>query len=306
MCGDPRKMLGWKSGQKATPRRPSPQPRVGPNYLSELPPELHSFKARDQPASSSELPPDLRAKLGSSHKIYIKATGVASFSDPQQQRRDRRAPKQSSSPSTAQRELLQAPAQGIPSARRRRSSSTATVSQESLPTVQEILSARARSFSKYYHRWTQHDTPLASVYRIYIALLSGQEPTIRNEIEHFWNQDQWTLSAIPEPTIQDSESRAVLAAITYLLVKAFNRLIERGMPRDAPAIMSQRMMEEMESRPKKLEQPPKWARDVHPLTQQLLIPDSRGAVPRDSQDLNVDTEMLKKNIITLTVPVFFA
>lgn len=63
------------------------------------------------------------------------------------------------------------------------------------------------------------------------------------KIEHFWIQDHWKVARIPEPPKQDSESLAVLAAITYLLVNALNRLIDQGLPRDAPAIMSQMVME---------------------------------------------------------------
>jgi hypothetical protein len=174
-----------------------------------------------------------------------------------------------------------------------------------LPPVQKILSSRVE-FSAFSTSQGKADTPLATVYRIYVAILGGYPLSLRNEIEHFWNKPRWRVADIPEPNIREKQQRAVLAAITYLLVKAFNRLINQGKPRNAPAIMSDKAMKKLESKPKVLERVPRWAESVEPLKEPLLIPDSGGAVPNNIEDADVDREMLKKNILTFTLPVLFA
>lgn len=176
----------------------------------------------------------------------------------------------------------------------------------SLPQVQRILSSRDK-FSEHYPRQQRPDTPLATVYRIYVAILCARHLTLRNEIEYFWNQHQWRVSDIPEPppSITDREQRAVLAAIPYLLVKAFNRLIQQGLPRDAPPIMDDALMEELKSRTKIFERVPRWAELVEPLDRQLVIPDHKGMVPKHEKDNDVDSEMRSKNILTFTLPVLF-
>lgn len=176
-----------------------------------------------------------------------------------------------------------------------------------LPSVQTILSSPDR-FSEFFPRQRQPDTPLASLYRIYVAILAGRHLVLRDEIEHFWNQHQWRVCDIPEPpaaVAKGREQRAVLATIPYLLVKAFNRLIERGLPRDAPPIIHDELWVELKSRPRLYERPPRWAELVEPLDRPLVIPDSRGAAPRDGRDRDVDAEMSRKNILTFTLPVFF-
>lgn len=78
-----------------------------------------------------------------------------------------------------------------------------------------------------------------------------------------------------------------------------------GLPRDAPAIMDDELMEEMKSRPKVLERIPRWAELVQPLEIPLVIPDPTGAVPKDGNDRDVDIDMRRKNILTFTLPVLF-
>ena len=176
-----------------------------------------------------------------------------------------------------------------------------------LPPVQVILSSRDK-FSEFYPRQLQHDTPLATIYRIYVAIRGGRHLTLRNEIEHFWNQHQWRVCDIPEPppsVVRERDQRAILAAIPYLLVKAFNRLIDQGLPRDAPAIIHDELMAELKSRPKVFEKVPRWAELVEPLDRPLVIPDARGAAPPDANDPDVDGEMRRKNILVYTLPVLF-
>jgi hypothetical protein len=175
-----------------------------------------------------------------------------------------------------------------------------------LPSVQAIISSRDK-FSEFYPRKLKVDTPLATVYRIYVAILGGRDLTLRNEIEYFWNQHRWRVWDIPEPSssVFDREQRAILATIPFLLVRAFNRLIDMGLPRDAPAIIDEELMEQLKSRPRVFEKVPKWAHLVQPLGTPLVIPDSNGGVPRNANDQRVDSDMRRKNILTFTLPVLF-
>lgn len=53
-----------------------------------------------------------------------------------------------------------------------------------LPSSQLILSSRDK-FPESYPRQLQHDTPLATIYRLYVAIFGGRQLTLRNEIECF-------------------------------------------------------------------------------------------------------------------------
>lgn len=175
-----------------------------------------------------------------------------------------------------------------------------------LPPARTIISSRHR-FEEFYPRHGPHDTPLATLYRIYVTILAAKHTPLRNELEYFSNQYQWRVSEIPEPpsSIQDPEQLAVLATIPYLLVKGFNRNIQRGLPRDAPQIMDEETLKEVQSRPKVFERVPKWAELVEPLEIPLVIPDDKGRTPSNSSVEGLDSEMRRKNILTFILPVLF-
>lgn len=63
----------------------------------------------------------------------------------------------------------------------------------------------------------------------------------------------------------------MFACIPYLLVEAFNRNIELGLPRNAPAIMTDEEIDEMRTRSKNYEVP-EWAGEVAPLKETLVLP----------------------------------
>jgi hypothetical protein len=65
-------------------------------------------------------------------------------------------------------------------------------------------------------------------------------------------------------------------------------------------------MKKLESKHKVFERVPRGAELVEPLEEPLLVPDSGGAVPNNIEHADVDREMLKKNILTYTLPVLFA
>ena len=172
------------------------------------------------------------------------------------------------------------------------------------PDVQFLLVNRRR-IQKFYPCRLQTDTPLASIYRMYVAIVGGNDLWLRSEVEIFFRKPTWSIIDIPDPKDTIQARYAVLAAIPYLLVKAFNRNINMGLPRDAPSIFSEEEEAEFRARPKKLEMVPGWAQRVPAMKERIEIPDGRGQVPKDEHDERADKDMLRKNILTITLPVFF-
>ena len=82
------------------------------------------------------------------------------------------------------------------------------------------------------------DTPLAALYRIYEHIVLDQHIEVRNEIEAFWYHADWAVRDLPDPRDPHPERYACLACIPALLCLAFNKRIELGLPRDAPAIFT--------------------------------------------------------------------
>jgi hypothetical protein len=74
-------------------------------------------------------------------------------------------------------------------------------------------------------------SPLATLYRTYLAILWGRHSVLFQEVRFFYNQRQWSIVDIPKPNAEHKQSLGVLAAITYVLVKEFNDLINHNVPR---------------------------------------------------------------------------
>lgn len=72
---------------------------------------------------------------------------------------------------------------------------------------------------------------------------------------------------------------AVLSAIPYWLCEAFNRNIEKSLHRDAPPIMDNEMLAEMERRSKLFEEVPEWVKRVPKLEEKLVIQNGEGSEP---------------------------
>lgn len=148
------------------------------------------------------------------------------------------------------------------------------------PTVSWILEHRSECANR--PALTNGITPLASLYRMYEYLVAGYTVGLRTEIELFFNQPSWAVAHIPDPQDPDPERYAILAVIPSYLVTAFNRLIKRGLPRDSPAIIVSREVEdELMSRPIVLEQEPGWTTKVPTLEKTLVIPDKEGNEPEE-------------------------
>lgn len=145
------------------------------------------------------------------------------------------------------------------------------------PPPEELIANRS-----HYNKWVtrrkylappgEDDCPLYSLYRLYESVVLDRTTAMRNELEYFWNRDEWPVAEIPDPEDDDPARYAVLACITHMMVKAFNNNIGIGLPRDAPAIMTDDQIEEFRNRQKKWETAPEWASKVPSLKETLKIP----------------------------------
>lgn len=152
-------------------------------------------------------------------------------------------------------------------------------------------------------RASQNDTAIASLYRMYVNIVDDFTVELRNEIEYFFNQSEWAVCEIPDPKDPDPKRYAILAVLPHLLVPAFNRLIERGLPRDAPAIIDD--LEELQARPRVLEKAPSWCNRVPALKATLNIPNERGEFLTDVNDERASPQFLAKNILAFRHHTFF-
>lgn len=138
---------------------------------------------------------------------------------------------------------------------------------------------------------------------MYEYFVSGYITGLRTEIEYFFNQPTWLVSQIPDPQDADPERYAVLAVFPFYLVTAFNRLIERGLPRGSPAIiLTNEVEEELRAREIRLEEEPQWASLVPRLEKSLVIPDQTGEEPVEEIR---SQRCLKLNIIAEKPHVLF-
>ena len=147
------------------------------------------------------------------------------------------------------------------------------------------------------------DSPSASFYRIYEFFVLGWTTAFRNELEYFCcSHPDWSVSALGDPADPDPTRYAVLAVLTQLMCASFNRRIERGLPRDAPAIIVD--FAALQARPKVHERPPEWANHVAALNENVFIPDAeQKELPED--DPEVSEEFRAMNIIVQMPHIHF-
>ncbi|PMD59935.1 uncharacterized protein K444DRAFT_529223, partial [Hyaloscypha bicolor E] len=70
--------------------------------------------------------------------------------------------------------------------------------------------------------------------RLYHFIVTDDIIELRNELESFFNRAEWPVNAILDPKDTNPQRYAILAVLTALMCRAFNRLIEkvcRGMHR---------------------------------------------------------------------------
>ncbi|KAF3480028.1 uncharacterized protein GIQ15_07004 [Arthroderma uncinatum] len=130
--------------------------------------------------------------------------------------------------------------------------------------------------------WRSRDTPLRSIYRLYEAVMAGEEyfDVIGYETEYFWYQDRrsWEPHRIPDPADPDPIRYAILASIAEALVFALNWRLSIGMRRNGNHIYRQHG-----SDPYPPYDPlpmPSWTRDVPP----VKIDHLRSAMPSSMLD----------------------
>lgn len=117
---------------------------------------------------------------------------------------------------------------------------------------------------------------------MYEYLVVGYTIGLRSEIEFFFNQPSWAVKDIPDPEDPDPARYAILAVLPQYLTVAFNRLIERGLPRGSPAIIAGIEAEKaLKARPVILEEIPQWSTEVPALDKTLVIPDDMGKEPTE-------------------------
>ena len=147
------------------------------------------------------------------------------------------------------------------------------------------------------------DSASASFYRIYEFFVLGWTTAFRNELEYFCCcHPDWSVTALPDPADPDPTRYAVFAVLTQLMCASFNRRIERGLPRDAPAIIID--FAALRARPKVYEKPPGWAGHVAALEEKVFIPGADGKeLPED--DPEVSEEFRAMNIIVQMPHIHF-
>ncbi|KAL9063251.1 MAG: hypothetical protein Q9157_008333 [Trypethelium eluteriae] len=101
------------------------------------------------------------------------------------------------------------------------------------PGVERLLAERKSWRGPY----TDGNAPLPLLYRMYESFVADDELGLREDIRYFWGKEEWAVADIPDPHDPDPERYAILAAITGMLVLAFNYKIGLGFPRDGPAMI---------------------------------------------------------------------
>ncbi|KAJ9635079.1 hypothetical protein H2199_008565 [Coniosporium tulheliwenetii] len=168
------------------------------------------------------------------------------------------------------------------------------------PSVDWLLANR--HFLRSQHALTPGENSLVSLYRMYEHIVNDYNLALRSEIEYSFNRPKWLVSEIPDPADPDPARYAILAVLPQFLVLAFNRLIERGLHRDAPAIFTNED-DELKSRPRILEEVPSWTAKVPALREMLVIPSIEGHEARIEQ---ASPEFLEKNLVIFPPHVLFA
>jgi hypothetical protein len=87
------------------------------------------------------------------------------------------------------------------------------------------------------------------------------------------------------------------------MCRAFNRLIAKGLPRDAPPIVHD--WEALAAQPRILEEVPQWATKVSELETRLDIPNEKVVFLGGPDDPKVCKEFLVKNILIEEPHIYF-
>lgn len=128
--------------------------------------------------------------------------------------------------------------------------------------------------------WRSRDTPLRSLYRLYEAIIGGDEmlPVVGYETEYFFFQSRrsWKLSRIPDPQDPDPIRYAILASIVEGLLESFNFRLSVGLRRDYKHVIATNEG----YAPYDPELGPSWPKHVLAVDKQYL----RDTMPQDMLD----------------------
>jgi hypothetical protein len=146
----------------------------------------------------------------------------------------------------------------------------------------------------YLKQGTPDDNPLSSLYRLYHFIVTDDTIDLREELEFFFNKSEWAVKGIPDPRDTNSQRYLILAVMTALMVRAFNRLILKGLPRNAPPIVVD--FEALAERPRIPEEVPAWALRVPSLDSPLKIPNQQGLFIEGLGDPTACKEFIDRGI----------
>lgn len=172
------------------------------------------------------------------------------------------------------------------------------------PPPEELLSRPAYYNNLLYQRryltpsGDEEDTPTFALYRLYEHLIINRTTGIRNELEGFWF-NRWPVESIPDPQGHSEPARyAVFACIPALMVVlAYNKRIELGIPRKADAIMALEEMDEYQKEEQMYESGPEWTRNIKPLEEVLKIPHEGGETLDSFDEQRASLQLKEKNIL---------
>ncbi|PGH29217.1 hypothetical protein GX50_08052 [[Emmonsia] crescens] len=157
--------------------------------------------------------------------------------------------------------------------------------------------------------WCSRDTPLRSLYRLYEAIMAGDDmyAVIQYELEYFWYQSGrlWELHRIPDPRDSNPIRYAIIACIVEAMPASFNFKLSIGMRRD------ENNVDPTESgyAPYEPVAGPMWTKHVPPVDKQYL----RDVMPErmlDSQGRLVlheeaDSEIFNKRNLVASEGMFY-
>lgn len=152
------------------------------------------------------------------------------------------------------------------------------------------------------------DSPLFALYRLYEFIVLDRPLDYRNALESFWRRDGWDVQGIPDPHDDNLERYAFLAGCTYLLARSFNQRVKLGLRRDNPSLITPEEAEKARNVPdhfRQWEKVPKWAENVAPLRDTLMLPTHDGVTIKDKDDPRADPDFMAKNILLWTPHIFF-
>lgn len=155
-----------------------------------------------------------------------------------------------------------------------------------LPKSPRAIAANTKAYTDYViARRTQKrnlvtynalEGPLEALYQLYELLMLDRLQEIKMAAKNIFHNYSWTIADIQNPVDDpDRERYTVLACMLHLLVKIFNENIAAGVFRDTPAhlLPGEKMaLRQGTTTTAKLESVPKWAQNVPPLDNMLIIP----------------------------------